>query len=116
MCRVFWQAQLLHHLVSLAITLLHKPPLLILDEPTVGVDPVLRAKLWQHLKSLVETEGVTILITTHYIEEARYHNYIHMHCNMLRTISSLHMMMYVTCMATMWICFRYDYFVKIAQR
>ena len=45
--------------------------LLILDEPTVGVDPVLRAKLWKHLLELVKTDDVTILITTHYIEEAR---------------------------------------------
>ena len=45
--------------------------LLILDEPTVGVDPVLRAKLWKHLLELVKTDNVTILITTHYIEEAR---------------------------------------------
>ena len=42
-----------------------------MDEPTVGVDPVLRAKLWKHLLELVKTDDVTILITTHYIEEAR---------------------------------------------
>ena len=50
---------------------MHQPELLILDEPTVGVDALLRAKLWHYLLELVKTEDVTILITTHYIEEAR---------------------------------------------
>jgi ABC-type multidrug transport system ATPase subunit len=57
--------------VSLAVALLHSPPLLVLDEPTVGLDPLLRAKLWQYLRTLVQVENVTILMTTHYIEEAR---------------------------------------------
>ena len=57
--------------MSLAVALLHQPELLILDEPTVGVDALLRAKLWHYLLELVRTEDVTILITTHYIEEAR---------------------------------------------
>ena len=57
--------------MSLAVALLHQPELLILDEPTVGVDALLRAKLWHYLLELVKTEDVTILITTHYIEEAR---------------------------------------------
>ena len=57
--------------VSLACALIHKPPLLILDEPTVGVDPLLRQSIWQHLIHLVEEEQLTIVITTHYIEEAR---------------------------------------------
>ena len=38
----------------------------------VGVDPVLRAKLWHHLRDIAEKDNVTIIITTHYIEEARY--------------------------------------------
>ena len=43
---------------------------MILDEPTVGVDPVVRARIWSHLQSLAHT-GVSVIITTHYIEEAR---------------------------------------------
>ena len=56
--------------VSLCVALLHNPPLLILDEPTVGVDPMLRSKIWQYLVELSQT-GVSIIITTHYIEETR---------------------------------------------
>ena len=44
---------------------------MILDEPTVGVDPVLRQKVWQHLTTLTKSKGKTVIITTHYIEEAR---------------------------------------------
>jgi ABC-type multidrug transport system ATPase subunit/ABC-type multidrug transport system permease subunit len=57
--------------VSLAMALLHDPELLILDEPTVGVDPLLRARIWHYLKDISRKFGVTIVITTHYIEEAR---------------------------------------------
>ncbi|CAG2179399.1 unnamed protein product [Oppiella nova] len=49
----------------------HNPPLLILDEPTVGTDPVLRERIWEHLVVLSRKESTTIIITTHYIEEAR---------------------------------------------
>ena len=56
--------------LSFAVALLHSPKILILDEPTVGVDPVVRARIWSHLQSLTHS-GVTIIITTHYIEEAR---------------------------------------------
>lgn len=55
--------------VSLAVALLHEPELLLLDEPTVGVDPELRARVWEHLKAIAE-DGTTIIITTHYIDEA----------------------------------------------
>jgi len=55
--------------VSLAVALLHEPKLLILDEPTVGVDPELRAKIWEHLVEIANS-GVTIILTTHYIDEA----------------------------------------------
>jgi ABC-type multidrug transport system ATPase subunit/ABC-type multidrug transport system permease subunit len=58
--------------VSFAVALLHKPPLLILDEPTVGVDPVLRAKIWKHLLDLSSSQGTSVLLTTHYIEEAKH--------------------------------------------
>ncbi|KAI2799937.1 hypothetical protein BLOT_012148 [Blomia tropicalis] len=57
--------------VSLATALIHKPPLLILDEPTVGVDPLLRTSIWSHLTDISHIDGMTILITTHYIEEAK---------------------------------------------
>lgn len=55
---------------SLAIAMIHDPELLILDEPTVGLDPVLRQNIWDHLMDLA-AQGKTIIITTHYIEEAR---------------------------------------------
>ena len=58
--------------VSFAVALLHNPELLILDEPTVGVDPMLRQNIWNHLLRLCQEQKKTILITTHYIEEARY--------------------------------------------
>lgn len=57
--------------VSFAVALLHDPELLILDEPTVGVDPLLRQNIWNHLVNITKTGQKTIIITTHYIEEAR---------------------------------------------
>jgi ABC-type multidrug transport system ATPase subunit len=57
--------------ISFAVSLIHDPDLLILDEPTVGVDPMLREKIWNHLVELTLTRNVTILLSTHYIEEAR---------------------------------------------
>ncbi|KAJ8248152.1 hypothetical protein GJAV_G00238890 [Gymnothorax javanicus] len=62
--------------VSLSAALLQNPQLLILDEPTVGVDPVLRAKIWQHLVDIVKGGQVSVIITTHYIEEARQANVV----------------------------------------
>ncbi|XP_075591948.1 ABC transporter G family member 23 isoform X2 [Dermatophagoides farinae] len=59
---------------SIALTLFHSPPLLILDEPTVGVDPLLRLKIWQYLEYLCINNRMTIIITTHYIEESRRAN------------------------------------------
>lgn len=56
--------------VSFAIACLHMPPLIILDEPTVGVDPLLRQNIWKYLRRLADEENKTIIITTHYIEEA----------------------------------------------
>jgi ABC-2 type transport system ATP-binding protein len=55
--------------VSLAATLLHQPRLLLLDEPTVGVDPTLRREFWEHFRSLAAT-GVTILVSSHVMDEA----------------------------------------------
>ncbi|XP_076175367.1 ABC transporter G family member 23 [Ptiloglossa arizonensis] len=57
--------------VSLAATLLADPELLILDEPTVGVDPVLRQNIWDYLVQITKDGNKTIIITTHYIEETR---------------------------------------------
>jgi ABC-2 type transport system ATP-binding protein len=53
----------------LARALLHEPRLVILDEPTAGVDYELRLELWRYIRRLHE-EGTTILLTTHYLEEA----------------------------------------------
>jgi ABC-2 type transport system ATP-binding protein len=55
--------------VSLACALLHSPTLLLLDEPTVGIDPLLRRVFWDHFRRLRDM-GTTILVTTHYIQEA----------------------------------------------
>jgi ABC-type multidrug transport system, ATPase component len=55
--------------LSLAISLIQDPTLLILDEPTVGIDPKLRFSIWEELKSL-KSEGKTIIVTTHVIDEA----------------------------------------------
>uniref|UniRef100_A0A1B6GX14 Uncharacterized protein n=1 Tax=Cuerna arida TaxID=1464854 RepID=A0A1B6GX14_9HEMI len=57
--------------VSLAAVLLHEPELLILDEPTVGVDPLLRQSIWDHLVSITRGGTTTVIITTHYIDETR---------------------------------------------
>jgi ABC-2 type transport system ATP-binding protein len=56
--------------VELAKGLLHRPEILILDEPSTGLDPGARLDLWRYLQKLRETDGVTILLTTHLIEEA----------------------------------------------
>lgn len=52
-----------------AKALVHSPPVLVLDEPTAGVDVELRQQLWQHVRDL-NARGITILLTTHYLEEA----------------------------------------------
>ena len=52
-----------------AKALVHQPPIIILDEPTAGVDVELRKNLWENVK-LLNKQGVTIILTTHYIEEA----------------------------------------------
>jgi ABC-2 type transport system ATP-binding protein len=54
--------------ISLAVALIHKPSLLLLDEPTVGIDPILRKKIWTYLKDL-RSKGTTIIVTTHVMDE-----------------------------------------------
>jgi daunorubicin resistance ABC transporter ATP-binding subunit len=56
--------------LDLATGLIHRPELLFLDEPTTGLDPQNRAGLWKHLERLNKEEGLTIFLTTHYMEEA----------------------------------------------
>ncbi|MBE3137959.1 MAG: ABC transporter ATP-binding protein [Thermoplasmata archaeon] len=57
------------HRVSLACALIHEPKLVFLDEPTVGIDPELRATFWEYFGSMVK-KGITVIITTHYMDEA----------------------------------------------
>jgi lipooligosaccharide transport system ATP-binding protein len=56
--------------LMIARALLHEPRLLVLDEPTTGLDPQVRQELWQKLEELRRVSGVTILLSTHYMEEA----------------------------------------------
>lgn len=56
---------------ALAAALIHQPRLIVLDEPTAGIDPVLRQQLWQHFGQL-SAEGRTLVVTTQYVGEARY--------------------------------------------
>lgn len=56
--------------LDIACGLIHRPKLLFLDEPTTGLDPHTRAHLWNYIKKLNQQEGVTIFLTTHYLDEA----------------------------------------------
>src|SRR2546423_8429597 len=56
--------------LMIARALLHNPRVLVLDEPTTGLDPQVRQEIWQKLEELRRISGVTILLSTHYMEEA----------------------------------------------
>ncbi|MDQ6849023.1 MAG: ATP-binding cassette domain-containing protein [Actinomycetota bacterium] len=55
---------------DIALGLMHSPRLVFLDEPTTGLDPQSRANLWQHIRLLRDDAGVTVVLTTHYLDEA----------------------------------------------
>ena len=57
--------------LSLACAVMHNPPVLFLDEPTSGVDPITRMEFWNHITALSK-KGVTVMVTTHFMEEAEY--------------------------------------------
>ena len=65
--------------LALGCAVLHRPPVIFLDEPTSGVDPISRRQFWDLIHRMAE-EGVTVFVTTHYMEEAEY-------CNRLALIS-----------------------------
>jgi ABC-2 type transport system ATP-binding protein len=56
--------------LEIAQSMLHRPPLLFLDEPTVGLDPSARRAVWEHVKQMTAEYGMTIFLTTHLMEEA----------------------------------------------
>ena len=62
--------------IDVARALLHKPEILILDEPTTGLDPQTRRQLWDVIATLRREEGMTVFLTTHYMEEAADADYV----------------------------------------
>jgi ABC-2 type transport system ATP-binding protein len=56
--------------LDIALALVHRPRVLFMDEPTTGLDPEVRAGMWQEISRLAREEGLTVLLTTHYMEEA----------------------------------------------
>ncbi|MHB1022138.1 MAG: ABC transporter ATP-binding protein [Acidobacteriaceae bacterium] len=67
--------------VELAKGMIHSPSVLLLDEPSTGLDPGARRDLWQYLRTLRDEEGISILVTTHLMEEAE-------HCDRLAILST----------------------------
>ena len=81
MIQIFGLEQVVNRMVSqysggmrrkldIAMALLHQPRLLFLDEPTLGLDPQSRLDLWDYIRRINQTHGMTIFLTTHYLEEA----------------------------------------------
>ena len=62
--------------IDIARALMHKPKILILDEPTTGLDPQTRSILWRVIENLRKNEGMTVFLTTHYMEEAADADYV----------------------------------------
>lgn len=62
--------------IDIARALFHKPKILILDEPTTGLDPQTRKTLWNVISSLRKNENITVFLTTHYMEEAAEADYV----------------------------------------
>ena len=62
--------------IDVARALIHRPKLLILDEPTTGLDPMTRKTLWEVIYSLQKSTGMTVFLTTHYMEEAAEADYV----------------------------------------
>lgn len=62
--------------IDIARALLHRPKILILDEPTTGLDPQTRSTLWRVVEDLRKNEGITVFLTTHYMEEAADADYV----------------------------------------
>lgn len=56
--------------LDIALALIHRPRVIFLDEPTTGLDPAARATLWEEIAQLVRTFGITVMLTTHYLDEA----------------------------------------------
>ena len=75
--------------LALGCAILHEPPILFLDEPTGGVDPLSRREFWRLIETL-STAGVTVLVTTHYLDEAeRCHRVALIHAGRLATIGTV---------------------------
>ena len=75
--------------LALGCAILHEPPILFLDEPTGGVDPLSRRQFWRLIDTL-STSGVTVLVTTHYLDEAeRCHRVALIHAGRLATIGTV---------------------------
>jgi ABC-2 type transport system ATP-binding protein len=68
--------------LEIAQSMLHRPAVLFMDEPTVGLDPVARRAVWEHVEQLQRDYGTTIFLTTHYMEEAE---------NLCRRVAIMHL-------------------------